>query len=371
MSRFLTPSLDWLLICVPIAVWLEHARPDSHLAIFFIACLSILPLAGWLGHATEHLAARTGEGVGGLLNATFGNAAELIIAFVALKQGLYEVVKASLTGSIGNILLVLGLSYLFGGLKHSNQRFNASGARSQSKMLTLGAIALLVPAAYHYLVADSRSITATDLTRRENDLSLEISIVLLVTYALSLLFSLRTHKQLFSGTADAEAVEGAEHASHWSLRQSMGVLVGSTALIAWMSEILVGSVQQASLQLGMSSVFVGVIVVAIIGNAAEHSTAILVARKNRMDLSLGIAIGSSIQIALFVAPVLVILSHFVGPRPMDLVFTPAEVLATGVAVAITGQAAGDGESNWFEGVQLLAVYVIIGLMFYFLPDLAP
>ncbi len=367
LAQVLKPSLNWFLICIPLAVWLEHARPESHIAIFVTACLAVLPLAGWLGHATEHLAERTGEGIGGLLNATFGNAAELIIALVALKQGLFAVVKASLTGSIiGNILLVMGAACLAGGLKFNVQRFNAAAARSQATMLTLAVIALIVPAAYHYLV--NGQVAASDLTRRETDLSLEISVVLLVTYALSLYFSLRTHKQLFSGVVEADEMD--EKAEHWPLGKAIGVLAVATAFIAWMSEILVGSVQQAAAQLGMTSVFVGVIVVAIIGNAAEHSTAILVARKNRMDLSLGIAIGSSIQIALFVAPLLVVASHFIGPRPMDLVFTPAEVMAAGLAVAITGQAATDGESNWFEGVQLLAVYLILAIMFYFLPDAA-
>ena len=359
------PSLNWLLICIPLAVWLEHARPDSHTAIFLTACLAVLPLAGWLGTATEHLAERTGEGIGGLLNATFGNAAELIIAVSAMRQGLFPVVKASLTGSIiGNLLLVLGASCLAGGLKYPTQRFNAAAARSQATMLTLAVIALIVPAAYHYLV--SGQVGAQDLARRESDLSLEISVVLLVTYGLSLLFSLRTHKQLFTGTVEADQVD--EKAERWPMARALGVLAVATGLIAWMSEILVGSVQQAASELGMTSVFVGVIVVAIIGNAAEHSTAILVARKNRMDLTLGIAIGSSIQIALFVAPVLVVASHFIGPRSMDLVFTPAEVMAAGLAVTITGQAASDGESNWFEGAQLLAVYLILAILFFFLPD---
>ncbi|MBK5292783.1 MAG: calcium/proton exchanger [Acidobacteriia bacterium] len=357
MREILKPSLNWLLVFIPAAVWLEHANPESHMAIFACACLSVLPLAGWLGRATEHLAERTGEGVGGLLNATFGNAAELIIAFMALRRGLYDVVKASLTGSIiGNILLVLGAAYLAGGWKFKVQTFNATSARNQSTMLTLAVIGLVVPAAFHYLGGKERIYEA--------DLSLEISAVLLATYALSLFFSLHTHKKLFSTAPESEEVK---HPS-WSLTRSLTVLFAATAMIAWMSEILVGSVEQAAHTLGMTSVFVGVIVVAIIGNAAEHSTAIMVAMKNRMDLSLGIAIGSSIQIALFVAPLLVIASHFMGPRPMDLVFTPAEVVATGLAVAITGQISSDGESNWFEGVQLLAVYVILALLFYFLPE---
>ncbi len=360
MKSILKPSLNWFLVFVPATVVAEIVAHDNHMLIFATACLAILPLAGWLGRATEQLAARTGEGTGGLLNATFGNAAEMIIALIALKKGLFGVVKASLTGSIiGNILLVMGLSLLAGGLKYPTQRFNAAGARIQATMLTLAAIAMIVPAAYHYLAAP---VSAA----READLSLEISVVLLVTYALSLVFSLRTHKQLFSGSAECEAEE--HHGKPWSTGVAVGVLAATTALIAWMSEILVGSVEQAAHSLGMTSVFVGVIVVAIIGNAAEHSTAILVARKNRMDLSLGIAIGSSIQIAVFVAPLLVLLSYFIAPRPMDLVFTPAEVMATGLAVAITGQIASDGECNWFEGAQLLAVYVILGIVFYFLPE---
>jgi Ca2+:H+ antiporter len=354
--------LNLLLVFVPIAVGLHFLKPDAHTWIFIAASLAIIPLAGWLGRATEHLAERTGEGVGGLLNATFGNAAEMIIALMALKRGLYDVVKASLTGSIiGNILLVLGAAILAGGMKHSTQTFNASGARMQATMLSLAAVALIVPAAFHY-------IGGAAAVPSEAGLSLEISIVLLVVYAFGLLFSLRTHKQLFAGHTPeaAEVEEGAHHA--WSLRKSMGVLALSTALIAWISEILVGSVEQAAHAFGMTSLFVGVIVVAIVGNAAEHSTAILVAMKNRMDLSLGIAIGSSIQIALFVAPLLVMASYVMGTRPMDLVFTPSEVLAVGLAVAICGQIAGDGESNWLEGVQLLAVYIILGIVFYFLPE---
>lgn len=358
------PSLSWLLVFVPIAVGLHFMRPDLHTWIFIAASVAIIPLAGWMGKATEHLAERTGEGVGGLLNATFGNAAELIIAIMALRRGLYDVVKASLTGSIiGNVLLVMGAAMLCGGLKFKSQQFNGSAARVQSTMLTLAAVALILPAAFHYLVGPNASAL-------EMGLSFEISIVLLVVYALSLLFSLHTHKQLFIGAAsEAAAVEEGKHHA-WSMTKSLGILAASTAMIAWISEMLVGSVEEAAHAFGMSNIFVGVIVVAIVGNAAEHSTAVLVAIKNRMDLSLGIAIGSSIQIALFVAPLLVMLSYVMGPRPMDLVFTPAEVIAVGIAVAITGQIAGDGESNWLEGVQLLAVYVILGIVFFFLPDAA-
>jgi len=351
--------LNWLLICVPIAIGLEFLMPESHSLIFLMACLAIVPLAGWLGRATEHLAHHTGEGIGGLLNATFGNAAELIIAVMALKKGLYPVVKASLTGSIiGNVLLVLGAAVLAGGIKFKEQKFNATAARAQSTLLTLTAIALIMPAAFHYFAGPGAEI-------RENSMSLEISIVLLFAYAAHLFFSLHTHKQLFGGAGEEEPES---EVKAWSLRNSILMLVGATALIAWVSEILVGSVQEAAKAFGMTNVFIGVIVVAVVGNAAEHSTAVMMAMKNKMELSMGIAIGSSLQIALFVAPLLVILSHFIGPRPMDLVFTPAEVLAVFVSVLITGQIASDGESNWLEGVLLLAVYLILGLMFYFLPE---
>ena len=343
-------------------------RPESRTLIFILACVAIIPLAGWLGKATAQLANRTGEGIGGLLNATFGNAAELIIALAALKAGIYEMVKASLTGSIiGNILLVLGASVVAGGVRYKKQEFNAVAARSQATMLTLAAIALIVPAAYHHLAGSSGRA-------REDDLSLEIAIVLLTTYALSLLFSLHTHKQLFS-LSDGRGSEsgtgprpsGSDPEEAWSLTKSIAVLGVATAFIAWISEILVGSVESAAHAFGMTRVFVGVIVVAIIGNAAEHSTAVLAAWRNRMDLALGVAIGSSVQVALFVAPVLVLASYFIGPKHLNLVFTPAEVMAIGAAVIITEQIASDGESNWLEGVQLLAVYAVLGLVFYFLP----
>ncbi len=354
-------SLDWLLVFVPVTAALEWWVPSAHGWIFASACLAILPLAGWLGHATEHLAAHTGEGVGGLLNATFGNAAELIIAIAALQRGLHDVVKASLTGSIiGNILLVAGLAMLAGGIRHRTQSFQALAARAQATLLTLSAIALVVPAVFHHVAGASREV--------ENDLSLEISVVLLAIYGAHLVFSLVTHRSFFRGLpSSTEAGAGEPHAP-WSRGRSIAVLAVSTALIAWMSEVLVGSVEQAAHAWGMSQVFVGVIVVAVIGNAAEHSSAIVMAWKNRMDLSLSIAVGSSIQVALFVAPLLVLLSHGVGPGPMDLVFTPAEVLAVVVTAVIAAQIASDGESNWLEGAMLLAVYAMLALAFYFLPD---
>ena len=361
MSSLLKPSMNWLLVFIPVTLYLRFLSPESSTLIFVTACLSILPLAGWRGKATENLATHTSEGVGALLNATFGNAAELIIALVALQKGLHDVVKASLTGSIiGNVLLVMGLSMVAGGVKFKAQRFNQVAANNQATMLMLAAISLVMPAAFHHLATPASPLV-------EGALSLEISIVMLIVYGLSLVFALITHKALFGG--EGGQAHGGETVA-WSKGKSMAVLAGATAMIAWISEILVGSVEAAAHSFGMTGVFVGVIVVAIIGNAAEHSTAVIMAMKNRMDLSVGIVVGSSIQVALFVAPVLVIASYWVGPHPMNLVFSPAEVLAVTASVFITGQIANDGESNWMEGVQLLAVYAIMGAVFYFLPEMA-
>jgi len=353
--------MNWLLVFVPITIWLEYFGPKNETLLFVTSCLAILPLAGWLGHATEHIAARAGQSIGGLLNATFGNAAELIIALAALRKGLFDVVKASLTGSIiGNVLLVAGLAILAGGFKYKIQRFGAVAARTNSTLLLLASFALVVPAAFHALAGPSG-------WPKERGLSLEIAVVLLVLYAASLLFTLHTHRQIFES---AEDHGGPGIGKSWSMGKATAILGVATALIAWMSEILVGSVEHAAQTFGMTPVFVGVIVVAIVGNAAEHSTAVIVAMKNKMDLSLGIAVGSSIQIALFVAPVLVLASYFVGPRPMDLVFTPAEVMAVVLSVWILTAICDDGESHWLEGAMLLGVYVILAIAFYFLPESA-
>jgi Ca2+:H+ antiporter len=365
MKSILKPSLDWLLIFLPVTIWLHYAKPDAATSIFLCACAAILPLAGWLGRATEHLAGHTGETVGGLLNATFGNAAEFIIALAALRQGLHEVVKASITGSIiGNILLVGGLAMFCGGLRHERQRFRAKAARTQATLLTLAAIALVLPAAFHALGGPAGY-------QFEADLSLEFAIVLLGVYGAGLLFSLVTHRRMFEALPADPQGGGGEHGPPWSRAKAVAVLTAATALIAWVSEMLVGSVEAAAHTFGMSNLFVGVIVVAVVGNAAEHSTAILMAMKNRMDLGLGIAVGSSIQIALFVAPLLVVAGRFIGPRPLDLVFSPAEVLAVLLAVLITAQVTADGESNWLEGLMLLAVYLMLGVLFFFLPEAAP
>jgi Ca2+:H+ antiporter len=352
--------LGWLLLFVPITIGLELLTPERHLLIFASSGLAIVPLAGWMGRATEQLATRLGEGVGGLLNATFGNAAELIIAFAALRAGLYTVVKASLVGSIvGNILLVLGAAMLAGGLRHPEQHYNVAGARSQATMLTLAAIALILPAAYRSAGGDVPEI---------GTLSIWISLVLLAVYAANLVFSLITHPKLFAGE---HAEEAEAHGPAWSVRRAAAVLAAATVGIAWMSEILVGAIEPSSKELGLNDAFVGVFVVAVLGNAAEHATAVTVAMRNRMDLALSIAIGSSVQVALFVAPLLVLVSLFLGPTPMDLAFSGGMVLTVLLAVLITGQVAGDGRSDWLKGVQLLAVYGILGLAYFFAPGPPP
>jgi Ca2+:H+ antiporter len=355
-----------LLVFVPLAALAEWLHWGA-LPTFTFACIAIIPLAGIMGEATEHLAAKLGAGIGGLLNATFGNAAELIIALVALSRGLHDVVKASLTGSIiGNVLLVLGAALLTGGFKRERQTFDRSAAAVGSTLLALAGIGLLLPAAFHAVASGSavrHGVPVARIPGLEQGLSLEISVVLFAAYGLSLLFSLRTHRHLYAGQAHPEAHEEATVTP----TRALVTLLIATALVAWMSELLVGAVEEAAHLLGLTEVFVGVIVVAVIGNAAEHSTAILVAMKNKMDLAMNIAIGSSLQIALFVAPVLVFASHWIGPRPMNLVFTPFEVLAVAVSVAIVNMVAQDGESNWLEGALMLAVYLLLAIAFFFLP----
>ena len=376
LTRWLAAGngLQILLVFIPLALMAEWLHWGA-LAIFAFACLAIIPLAGLMGSATERLASRLGAGVGGLLNATFGNAAELIIALVALQRGLFDVVKASLTGSIiGNVLLVLGAALFVGGLKRERQTFDRAAAAVGSTLLALATIGLLVPALFHHVAESavrSAQITPAKEAALERSLSLEIAIVLFVAYLLSLWFSLKTHKHLYAG----QSVDGGHggHGEHGADAPPGGagravlILIAATALVAWMSELLVGAVQETAHVLGLTQVFVGVVVVAVIGNAAEHSTAILVAAKNQMDLALNIAIGSSIQIALFVAPVLVFASYFMPHGPMDLRFTPFEVLAVAISMGIVNLVAQDGESNWLEGALMLAVYGILAIGFYFLP----
>jgi Ca2+:H+ antiporter len=351
--------LAWLLFAVPVAVWAHHARPDSPLLVFVLACLAIVPLAGLLGVATEKLAVRTGEGIGGFLNATLGNAAELIIALVALKAGMLDVVKASLTGSIiGNLLLVLGASFLAGGLRYKVQSFATIGARTQIGMMAIAAMAILVPSVF-------AATKSGDLASRSVAFSVVVSAILLAVYICSIVFTLRTHADLFRG----EETEGGEahHGTPWSLQLSLGVMAGVTLLIVWMSEMLVATVEQASHALGLSSLFVGVVVVAIVGNAAEHSTAILVAMRNRMEMAVSIAIGSSTQIALFVTPLLVLLSLWIAPAPLSLAFTGVEVFLVMAATFVASILIVGGKSTWFTGVQLIAMYAIMAVTVFAIP----
>jgi Ca2+:H+ antiporter len=354
-----------LAVFIPAAIALElaHAAP---VLIFFAAALAVIPCAALMGTATEELAAKTGPGIGGLLNVTFGNAPELIIAFFALKEGLHEVVKASIVGSvIGNILLVLGAAMLVGGWSRESQTFNRTAANAQSAMLLLALVALLMPALFQLVhggglpgVGEGQG-EFIDFGSDLENLSLGVSIVLMVSYLLGLLFSLKTHRQLFNPFGEEE------HEGGWSIGRAAVMLGLAAVAVGVMSEVLVGSIDAASEDIGLSSFFVGVFVVAIVGNAAEHWVAVLVAAKDKMDLAVNIAIGSSAQIALFVAPLLVLLSFAFGPGPLALVFNGYELGAMLLAVLIANFITQDGESNWFEGAQLLAVYAVFGLVFYF------
>lgn len=355
-------SLDWLLLAVPAAFAVRYVPGwRNETLLFIITGLAIIPLAGWMGQATGHLSARAGPGIGGLLNATFGNAAELIIALMALNKGLIGVVKASITGSIiGNILLVVGASMLAGGMRFAQQTFNKTAARTAATSLSLAAIGLIVPTVFH-ISSDRRPEGWSP--EAERSLSLAIAVVLFVTYVLWLVFSLVTHKELFSGPEE----KGEKKDEAWPAARAVTILAAATILVAFMSEFLVGSVEAARESLGLTEVFVGVIIVAIIGNAAEHSTAVMSALKNKMDLSLGIAIGSSLQIALFVTPVLVFASYLFG-SPMSLEFSLPETASVAIAVWVVVGISGDGECTWLEGAQLLSVYLIIGILFFFLPE---
>jgi Ca2+:H+ antiporter len=320
-----------------------------------------------MGEATEHLAAQTGPGIGGFLNVTFGNAPELIIAFFALNEGLQEVVKASIVGSImGNILLVLGAAMLVGGIGREKQVFNATAAHAQSGMLLLALTALILPAVFQLVhggglpaVGEDRVDFGSDLEK----LSFGVALILMASYAAGLWFSLKTHRKVFNPFEghDEEEHEG----GHWSIKKALVLLGISAVLVGLMSEVLVGSISEASEEIGLSEFFVGVFIVAIVGNAAEHWVAVLVAKKDKMDLAVSIAVGSSAQIALFVAPVLVLLSFVIGPNPMALVFNGYELGGLLFAVLIANLITQDGESNWFEGVQLLALYAVLGLVFYY------
>lgn len=346
--------LNWLLLSVPIALLLGFAGWVSPLATFVLAALAIIPLAGVLGEATEDLASHLGQGMGALLNATMGNATELIIAIFALRAGHAEVVKASLSGSIiGNVLLVLGLSVLVGGWKREKQVFSRQAAAVNSTMLFIAVVALVMPAVF--------ALSVFGHLREHGELvekmSLWTSLVLIVVYLLSLRFAFGTHA----------AKDQEQHTSTRSARSALVALTMATILIAVLSELLVSQIEATKQALGWSELFLGVIVIAIVGNAAEHGTAIVMAARNKMDLALGIAIGSSAQIALFVAPVLVFTAWLMG-KPMSLIFVPMEIAGIALAVLIVEMISSDGETTWFEGVQLLAVYLILAVAFYFVPS---
>lgn len=378
------PFLLALLLFIPVSIAAEVMGWGESI-VFITAGLAIVPLAGWMGMATEEIAVVVGPSLGGLLNATFGNATELIIAIIALRAGLVDVVKASITGSIiGNLLLVTGLAMLLGGLRFKEQSFKPTAARLNASAMNLAVIAILIPTAVQYT---STGIGESTL----QTLSVAVAAVLIAVYGLTLLFSMKTHSYLYEvGTAELEAGHGGGEASGESSSSESpsnesdsesetgehhekpnvvlwgGILLGATVLVAIMSELLVGSLESATETLGLTPLFTGVILLPIIGNAAEHATAVTVAMKDKMDLSLAVAVGSSMQIALFVAPVLVIIGWLIG-QPMDLDFNPFELVAVVVAVLITNSISSDGKSNWLEGTLLLATYAILGLAFFFHP----
>jgi Ca2+:H+ antiporter len=356
----------WLTPFIPIAILLD-VLGVTPVVVFVASALGVIPTAALMGRATEELASRSGPGIGGLLNVTFGNAPELIIALFALGQGLQEVVKASLIGSIiGNTLLVLGMAMFFGGWRRDKQEFDRTAANAQSGMLLVAAAALVMPAVF--ALAEGRGLPspndeAVNYSGTLEALSYAVAGVLILTYVAGLLFSLKTHRGLFNPPEDIEPEEEAGEEA-WSVRRSIVMLAIAGVAVGVMSEILTGSIADASSDIGLTEFFVGVIVVAIVGNAAEHWVAIQVALKNKMNLSVGIAIGSSAQIAIFVTPLLVLASAFIGPHPLGLVFNGFELAGVLLAVLITNHVTNEGESTWFEGIQLLAVYVVLGIAFY-------
>jgi Ca2+:H+ antiporter len=361
LSQITKPSLYWLLVFIPITVALEHGHVSPPL-LFFSAALAIVPVASMIVHATEQLASRTGDAVGGLLNATFGNAPELIIALVALRAGYLDMVRASLIGAIlANLLLALGVSFLLGGIRYHDQRFNPNAARTYSTMMLLAAMSMGVPSSF------SRYFAPNSTIREEQVLNIGIAFMLLAAYGMYLLFSLKTHPGAFASVESG--IEAAHDGHQWSMPRAVGTLIAASLLAAWMSEILVGAAEGTGKALGMSQTFIGIVFLAVVGGAAESGSAIAMARKNKVDLSVGIALGSSIQIALFVAPVLVLASYFIAPQPLDLSFNRAEVGSLFLGVLLGTLVCGDGQSNWYKGVQLITVYSMIALMFFVIPEL--
>ena len=355
---------NWLLVFIPVAVALEHSGGVTGPVLFFAAGLAIIPIAALIVRSTEQMATHTGDAVGGLLNATFGNAPELIITLVALKAGYMDMVRGALIGGIlANLLLALGVAFLIGGLRNRTQQFNPAAARTYSTMMFLAAVSLAVPSAF------SRYFAPEAIVREEQLLNIGIAVLLLLAYGLYLVFSIKTHPGVFASAGDPEAVHG--DGEQWGLPRALGSLLVASLLAAWMSEILVGAAEETGTALGMSDLFIGIVFLAVIGGAAESGSAIAMARKNKLDLSMGIALGSCIQIALFIGPVLVLASYLIAPAPFELAFSKAEIGSLLLAVLIGAMVSGDGQSNWFKGVQLITVYAIIALMFYFMPALMP
>ncbi|HET7297360.1 MAG TPA: calcium/proton exchanger [Burkholderiales bacterium] len=346
----------WLLVLAPAVILAEHAAPKAHTLLFVLSVVAIVPLAALLSSATESVAAKTGDTVGGLLNASLGNLTELVIALTALRAGMFDLVKSSIAGAIvANLLFMLGISFLVGGLRHHVQEYNAATARLQIAMVLLATVTLLVPSA----LAGREQFEGTTYL---HDLSVGLSILLVAIYALGLLFSLGTHREVFGSKAHEAGGE-----TPWPLAVALIMLAVATILIALVSEVFVGSVEHAALQFGMSAAFVGFIVVAIVGGAAEAFTAIAAAGKDRLDLSVGIAFGSAAQIALFVAPALTLASYFIGPAPMDLSFARGQVSAVFIAMLTAALVANSGKSTWFTGTQMIGVYMVFAITLYLLP----
>jgi Ca2+:H+ antiporter len=360
MPLTLKPSLNWFFVFIPISLALEAAHVPAPV-LFFSAALAILPIARLIVLSTEQLATRTGDAIGGLLNATFGNAPELIIAVVALKAGFYDMVRASIIGAIlANLMLATGVAFFLGGLRHHTQEYNASAARLYSSMMLISAVSLGVPSAFNRFFSPAGTI------HEEKLVNLGTAFVLLAAYGLYLVFLLKTHPDYFKSAAGGH--DEHEHGEmSWSPARAIGSLIGASLLAAWMSEVLVGAAEGTGKALGMSEVFIGIVFLAVIGGAAESGSAIAMGRKNKLDLSIGIAMGSSIQIALFVAPVLVLVSGFIAPAPLELSFSRAEIGTLFLAVLVGALVTGDGRSNWYKGVQLVLLYAMIAILFYFLP----
>ena len=357
LREYFRSPVNWLLVFVPATLVAERVAHDSHTLLFLLSVAAIIPLAALLSHATESVAARTGDAIGGLLNATLGNLTELVIAITALRAGMIDLVKASITGAVvTNSLFMLGGSFLLGGLRHRTQEFNPANARVQTSMLLLATIALLIPSSV-------TRVEALQVPSFEVPLSVGLSIILIGTYALSLLFSIKTHREFFAGRADVEHEE-----TVWPMPLALAALAVATIFIALVSEVFVASVQVAALSFGMSRAFVGFIVVSIVGAAAEIMSAFSAARKNRLDMSVGIAVGSAAQIALFVGPVLVLLSFLVAPAPMTLTFGAGQVVMVLLTTLTTTMVVSGGRAAWFLGVQLLAVYAAFAVTLYLLPS---